>query len=321
VNRAALERFQLPLYAGALAAGLALGAALPGAAGVASAALWPLLGLLLFVTFTQIPLGGLAAAVRDRRFLLALAVGNAVVLPLVVALLLPFAGEEAAIRFAVALVLLAPCTDWFVTFAVRAGGDGPRAVAATPLLLLGQMLLLPPALWWLAGAEAAALVRAEAFLAVFAGLILLPLVAAFLLEQAAGRSPRAAGVLIRLGVWPVPLLCLVLLAIGVAEAASLAQAAVALAPLVPLYAVFAAAAAAAGVALARVCRLPAASGRVVLFSLATRNSFVVLPFALALPSPARETAAAAIVLQSFVELVAMLVLLGLAPRLLPAARP
>ncbi len=67
--------------------------------------------------------------------------------------------------------------------------------------------------------------------------------------------------------------------------------------------------------------LPAASGRVVLFSLATRNSFVVLPFALALPSPAREAAAAAIVLQSFVELVAMLVLLGLAPRLLPAARP
>ncbi len=191
MNRAALERFQLPLYAAALAAGLAVGTVLPGAAGAASAALWPLLGLLLFVTFTQIPLGGLAAAVRDRRFLLALAIGNAVVLPLVVAAAAALrrrGGGDPLCRGAGAACPLHRLVRHLRR--PRRGGDGPRAVAATPLLLMGQMLLLPPALWWLAGAEAAALVRAEAFLAVFAGLILLPLAAAFLLEQAAGRSPR-----------------------------------------------------------------------------------------------------------------------------------
>ncbi|MCX7684914.1 MAG: arsenic resistance protein [Acetobacteraceae bacterium] len=317
MNRAALERFQLPLYLASLAAGLGLGQAVPGLSAAGSAALWPALAALLFVTFTQVPLGRLPGAFADGRFLAALCLGNLVLLPVLVAVLLPFAGADPAIRIAVLLVLLAPCTDWFVTFAARAGGDAPRAIAATPLLLAAQMLLLPPALWWLAGAEAAALIRADAFLLVFAVLILLPLLAAWALERAAGRSARAAGLVIRLGDWPVPLLCLVLLAIGVAEAASVLDAASALAPLVPLYAAFALGAAAGGVALARAFRLPHGSGRVVLFSLSTRNSFVVLPFALALPPPAREVAAAAIVLQSFVELLAILLLLRAAPRLLP----
>lgn len=318
MTREALERFQLPLYLASLAAGLGLGLALPGLSGAAGAALWPALAALLFVTFTQVPLARLPGAFADGRFLAALGLGNLLLLPLLAVALLPFAGPDPAIRIAVLLVLLAPCTDWFVTFAARAGGDAPRAIAATPLLLAAQMVLLPPALWWLAGDEAAVLIRADAFLVVFAVLILLPLAAAWALERAAGRSRQAAGVVIRLGDWPVPLLCLVLLVIGVAEAASVLDAASSLAPLVPLYAAFALGAAVIGVALARAFRLPASSGRVVLFSVSTRNSFVVLPFALALPSPAREVAAAAIVLQSFIELLAMLVLLRAAPRLLPA---
>jgi ACR3 family arsenite efflux pump ArsB len=317
VTREALERAQLPLYAASLGAGLALGAAGPWVSGAASALLWPALAALLFATFTQVPLLRLPGAFRDRRFLAALGLGNLVGVPLLVVALLPLAGEDPALRLAVLLVLLAPCTDWFVTFAARAGGDGPRAIAATPLLLAAQMLLLPAALWALAGEEAAGLVRAEAFLVVFAALILLPLAGAFAVERAAARSAAAAGLAIRLGAWPVPLLCLVLLLIGAAEAASLAVAAAALAPLLPLYAGFALGAAVLGVVLARAFRLPAASGRVVLFSLSTRNSFVVLPLVLALPSPARETAAAAIVLQSFVELAAMLLLLRAAPLLLP----
>lgn len=312
--REALERFQLPLYLGSLVGGLALGAGLPSISGVASALLWPALAALLFVTFTQVPLARVPGAFADARFLAALGVGNLVLVPLLVVGLLSFVGDDPAVRLAVLLVLLAPCTDWFVSFAARAGGDGPRAIAATPLLLAAQMLLLPVALWALAGEAAAGLLRAETFLAVFALLILLPLLAAWGLEHA---GTRVAGLVVRLGAWPVPLLCLVLLLIGAGEAATLADA-LPVAALAPVYAGFALGAAVLGVALARVFRLPAASGRVVLFSLSTRNSFVVLPFALALPSPAREVAAAAIVLQAFVELLAMLALLRAAPRLLPA---
>jgi ACR3 family arsenite efflux pump ArsB len=52
------------------------------------------------------------------------------------------------------------------------------------------------------------------------------------------------------------------------------------------------------------------------FSLATRNSFVVLPLALALPAP-WQAAAVAIVVQSLVELIGLMILLRLVARLVP----
>ncbi|MFN4102185.1 MAG: hypothetical protein ACK4GT_20685, partial [Pararhodobacter sp.] len=51
-----LERQQVWVYLAAILAGLGLGLLLPGAAAQLEAALWPLLGILIFVTFTQVPL-------------------------------------------------------------------------------------------------------------------------------------------------------------------------------------------------------------------------------------------------------------------------
>lgn len=65
-------------------------------------------------------------------------------------------------------------------------------------------------------------------------------------------------------------------------------------------------------------RLPAAQSRTLVFSFGTRNSFVVLPLALALPQ-GMELAAAAIVLQALVELLGMVFCLWWVPqKLLPA---
>ena len=67
----------------------------------------------------------------------------------------------------------------------------------------------------------------------------------------------------------------------------------------------------------RAFKLPVPQARTLLFTLSTRNSFVVLPFALALPV-AWELAAIVIVFQSLIELFGMLALLWLVPRkLLP----
>jgi len=55
------------------------------------------------------------------------------------------------------------------------------------------------------------------------------------------------------------------------------------------------------------------AGRTLAFSLGTRNSFVVLPLALALP-PGWETTVVVIVLQSLVELFGMMVYLWWLPR-------
>jgi len=60
------------------------------------------------------------------------------------------------LRLGVLLVLLAPCTDWFITFCQLGGGDSPRAVAVTPINLLLQLLLLPLYLWVIMGSNFAA---------------------------------------------------------------------------------------------------------------------------------------------------------------------
>lgn len=74
-------------------------------------------------------------------------------------------------------------------------------------------------------------------------------------------------------------------------------------------------AAAVGACMARLLRLGPRAARTLVFSAGTRNSFVVLPFALALPSGWEEVAV--VVLQSLVELLGMLVYLRWVPRLIP----
>jgi len=67
--------------------------------------------------------------------------------------------------------------------------------------------------------------------------------------------------------------------------------------------------------LAGLFRLPTESARTLAFSLGTRNSFVVLPVALALP-PSWESAVVVVVFQSLVELFGMTAYLWTIPRVL-----
>ena len=70
----------------------------------------------------------------------------------------------------------------------------------------------------------------------------------------------------------------------------------------------------AGKAVAGLLRLDVPASRAVAFSGATRNSLVVLPLALALPT-GYELAAAAVVAQTLVEMVGMVVYVRAIPRL------
>jgi ACR3 family arsenite efflux pump ArsB len=313
-SRAALERHQVWLYLAATLAGLAAGAASPGLAGAADALLWPLLGLLLLATFTQVPLTHIADAARDMRLLAALLAGNFVLVPLLVAALWPLVPADPAIRLGVLLVLLLPCTDWSITFTHLARGNTAGLIAAVPLLLLAQMLLLPAYLWLFLGSGELGALPAERLLLVFALLIALPLALAWLLERWAERAPAGARMVRAMGAAPVPLLAGVVFLIALGQGGTLAGALAGLAAVAAVFALFLAGALALGLLVARGLALPAASGRAVAFSLGTRNSFVVLPLALALPA-GWSVAALVIALQSLVELLGMLVFLRLVPRL------
>ena len=302
---AAADRHQVALYLLALAAGISLGAAVPAVAGGLEIVVEPAIAVLLLVTFLGVPLLQLGAALRDARLLLALLAVNLVAVPLIVLVITrPLAGSPDLLVGAL-LVLLAPCIDYVIVFTALAGGAHQRLLAATPLLMLGQLLALPVLVPLLSGGAAAGLIEAGPFLRAFGLLIVLPLLGAALLQRLAPRLDLSAAM--------APLMMLVLLAVTASQTPRVLGAGPALLVLVPVYVGFLVLATAAGILVSRLAHLETASARAVTFSGATRNSLVVLPLALAMPS---ALAPAAVVLQTLVELVGMVVLVRLVPRLL-----
>ncbi|WP_217632629.1 arsenic resistance protein [Marinobacter sp. AC-23] len=147
-----IERYQVLAYLTAVVLGLFIGWSFSEVT-IPEYLIWALLGVLLYATFTQTPLTHLSEVFRDRRFMAALLTGNFLVMPAITALMLLALPDNDALRLGVLLVLLMPCTDWFVTFTHLGKGDGTRAIAATPVLLIAQLALLPLYLWFFLGEQ------------------------------------------------------------------------------------------------------------------------------------------------------------------------
>lgn len=311
--RETLEKHQVYIYLTAITAGLLLGISAPESTGALEFVLWPVLGLLLFTTFTQVPLAHLKDAFSSPRFMAAAVVGNFVVLPLIVWGLMALGPDQPAVQLGVLLVLLVPCTDWFITFTHLGGGDTRHAIAFSPVSLLLQLLLLPVYLWVFLGAEVTTGVIQRELILAFFGLIVLPLILASVTERWAERQPRREQVLELLGWCPVPLLALVVFSIAAAQVNVVMGSLGLLGPLLLVFVAFLVIAGLLSRVLARLFQLPSRQGRVLAFSLGSRNSFVVLPLALTLP-PSFEVAVVVVVFQSLVELFGMAVYLWWVPR-------
>ncbi|SDN06512.1 hypothetical protein SAMN04488074_13312 [Lentzea albidocapillata subsp. violacea] len=85
-----MERHQVPIYVGAIAAGILAGVLTPGAGPGLETAINPILGVLLYVTFLQVPARQLVRSLRAGWFLAAALVVNFLVVPLVVAAMFGF---------------------------------------------------------------------------------------------------------------------------------------------------------------------------------------------------------------------------------------
>jgi ACR3 family arsenite transporter len=137
-----LSRHQVLLYLAAIAVAVAVGLLVP-AAHTLDVLVTPVLALLLLATFLAVPFRMLGRAARDIRFVSVLGVLNFVVAPAVVFGLSRFVAADDALLVGVLLVLLTPCVDYVIVFAGLAGGASDRLLAAAPLLMLAQLLLLP----------------------------------------------------------------------------------------------------------------------------------------------------------------------------------
>lgn len=314
---AAMERHQVALYLGAIAAGAVLGWAAPGAGPGLERAITPILGALLFVTFLQVPVAELVRSLRDGRFLTAALTVNFLAVPLVVAAMFPFLPDDQALRLGVLLVLLCPCVDYVIVFSGLAGARSQQLLAATPLLLAVQMLLLPLFLLAFLGRGLADVVDAGPFLEAFAFLIVIPLTLAWTLQAWARRHPGGGVTVSAASTTMVPLMIATLLTVVASQLPELDGRITDIAGVAPFYALFLLVMTFAGLAVARLFHLDVPASRAVVFTGATRNSLVVLPLALALPDQL-AVAAVAVVTQTLVEVIGMVIYVRAIPRLLPA---
>lgn len=313
---AAMERHQIGLYLAAIIAGGGAGLLAPASAGPLEHAINPVLGLLLFATFLGIPFASLGTATRDLRFISTLLILNFAVVPVVVFALTRFIAGEQTLLVGVLLVLLTPCVDYVIVFTGLAGGASDRLLAAAPVLMLVQMLLLPLYLMVFVGPGIASAIDPAPFVQALVGLILIPLALAALTQALARRAALGRGIMAVMQALIVPLMMATLAVVVGSQIVGVRQELGALLAVVPLYAAFLIVMVPVGLIAARWARLDVPATRAVVFSGATRNSLVILPLALALPDPL-ALAALVVVAQTLVELIGMVLYVRFLPLIIP----
>lgn len=303
------ERLQSVFVALAAVLGLAVGTLWPVGA-VAGHLVLPALVLLLVAVFVQVD----AARVRMARGA-ATVVAASLVLNFVFTPLLAWAlgtgllGGAPDLRIGLLLLLVTPCTDWYLVFTGLARGHMGVAAALLPINLVLQLALLPVYVLLLGG-EAAGVGAGTLVEAVLLVLVV-PLVAAGLLRWAAGRwkgaSWRERVVVAPAGRAVLPLLYLAVLAMFASQARTVAAHLGELAVLLVPLGVFFTVAPLVAVLVARVLRLPGDQRAALTMTTVARNSPVALGIAVA-AFPDRPLIAVALVVGPLVELPVLAVL-------------
>jgi ACR3 family arsenite efflux pump ArsB len=306
---------QVALYLVAIVVGGVVESIVPTVAPALEATTNPVLALLLFATFLGVPVLELGRAFRDWRFLGTVLIVNFVIVPVVVFGLSRFIADDESLLVGLLLVLLTPCVDYVIVFTGLAGGARTRLLAATPLLMVVQIVLLPVYLLLFSGPGVARHLEIEPFVEAFLSLIVLPLIGAAVVQRLARRYVFGRRISVVMAAAMVPLMMLTLTVFIGSQIAAVGGEIVTLARLLPLYAVFAVIMLVVGVGASRVAQLDVAARRAVVFSGVTRNPLVVVPLALTLPANL-AIAPLAIVTQTLVELLTMVLLVRLLPVLI-----
>jgi ACR3 family arsenite efflux pump ArsB len=308
---------QVGVYAVAVLVAVVLGVGRPGLESGFESLIEPVLVVLLYVTFLEVPFVRLRAAFTDRRFMAAALGMNFLVVPVVVWTLTRFLAVGPAVLVGVFMVLLTPCIDYVIAFTDLADGDAGQLTAATPALMVVQLLLLPVYLRLFMGRQVAAVIEPGPFVEAFLVLIATPLALAWATESWAERSDRGERWQEAMGWLPVPMMAATLLVVIASQLPRVRDSFDQIAAVVPVYVAFLVVMPLLARAAAGLAGLDGGEGRALVFTSVTRNSLVVLPLALALPA-GYELGPAVVVTQTLVELCGMVVLTRVIPAWLVA---
>jgi len=272
-----IQHNQVALYAVAVLFAIGLELGVPGASSVLEPLINPVLAVLLYVTFLEIPFVRIRRAFRNGRFIGAALGMNFVVVPVVVFGLTRFLPQEPALLVGAFMVLLTPCIDYVITFTELGGGDSEQITAATPALMLIQLVLLPLYLWLFMGQQVAEFIEAGPFIEAFVVIIAIPLSLAWATEYFAERSTRGEMWQDAMGWLPVPMMGVTLFVIIASQLPRVQDSIGQVASVVPIYVAFLIIMPLLGRLAAGILGMDVGESRSLVFTSVTRNSLVVLP--------------------------------------------
>lgn len=274
----------------------------------------PIIGILLYSMFCQIPFLELKQALKNRSFFKALLFGNFVLIPLLVWILISIFSTTPIITLGIALVLLTPCIDYVIVFSHLGKGNSKAVLASTPLLFIFQMLLLPLYLWLFIGKETISIIEVTPFLKAFLYLIVIPFLFSIITQMVSKSDNKVGKAILDFSGWlPVPFMALTFFVVIASQIGVLYNNPEPILKVLPVYIVFTIIAPFIGKLSAKLFKVDVKSSRAISFSTSTRNSLVVLPLALALPVPENQLVAIVIVTQTIVEIFFELIYIKVIP--------
>ncbi len=145
------EKFQTVIILSAVGIGLLLGQVVFFET-YAESFIVPFLLLMLYGLFLNIPLQHLKDAFENRKFLNTSIFINFIWTPLVAwGLGAIFLSEHPALWIGFIMLMVTPCTDWYLMFTSIAKGNIPLSTSVLPINLILQVVLLPVYLFIFAG--------------------------------------------------------------------------------------------------------------------------------------------------------------------------
>ncbi|MDV2884906.1 bile acid:sodium symporter [Alkalihalophilus pseudofirmus] len=183
----------------------------------------PFLLAMLYITFLQIPLDQLKKAFKNIKFTSTSLLLNFVWTPVFAWLLaMIFLSDHPALYIGFIMLMVTPCTDWYLIFTGIARGNVALSTAILPLNLLLQVMLLPIYLLLFAGSTGVVEVSflVESVLVVLMIPLILAVMTNFLLKRHKGLQEA---ILVKLSPLPIFLLSLAVMAMFASQGQLLLQ--------------------------------------------------------------------------------------------------
>lgn len=165
----------------------------------------PLLIIMLYFSFLQIPISDLRLAITNSKFNLSVIIINFFWTPFFAWILATlFLGEHPALFIGFIMLMVTPCTDWYLVFTGIAKGNVALGTTVLPINLILQVTLLPVYIWLFASTTG--VVEWTFLVESILLIVILPFGLAFISNYY--KKKLKDKILSKLSVLPILLLCL-----------------------------------------------------------------------------------------------------------------